>query len=66
MTVLDAARKVVRKQEIIELNQSQGRLIMESLLNPSGPNADLREAFQEHRKQVVIPNIIRFDCSSEI
>ncbi len=53
MTVLNAARKVVREQEILELNQTQSRLIAESLLNPPEPNADLREAFQEHRKQVV-------------
>lgn len=53
MTVLNAARKVVREQEILELNQEQSQVIAAALLNPPEPNKELVDAFGEHKAQVV-------------
>jgi uncharacterized protein (DUF1778 family) len=52
MTVLDAARRVVREHEIIELNQAQSMVIAEAISNSPEPNKALAEAFAKHSKQV--------------
>jgi uncharacterized protein (DUF1778 family) len=51
-TVTEAARTVVREQEIVELTRKDQIAFANALINPPAPSARLRAAARSHRRQV--------------
>lgn len=47
-----AARQVVEEYERLCLDREQSRVLVEALLAPKRPNKRLRQAAEDHRKQV--------------
>ena len=47
-----AAKQVVDEYERVKLDREQSRVLVEALLTPKSPNKRLREAAENHRKQV--------------
>jgi uncharacterized protein (DUF1778 family) len=49
-SALEAAEETIREHDIIVLSARDSVTFAEALLNPTGPNAALREAFRLHRE----------------
>ena len=56
--VVDSAQRVaedvIREHEVITLTARAGRAFVESLLNPSGPNARLRAAAERYKQEQLV------------
>ncbi len=56
--VLDSALRdaedVIREHEVITLTARAGRMFVESLLNPPGPNARLRAAAERYKREQLV------------
>lgn len=49
-SALEAAERTIREHEVIVLSARDSIMFAEALLNPTGPNEALREAFRLHRE----------------
>lgn len=52
-TVQQAAKNVIQEHEVLRMNESQSRALVEALLNPPEPNEALHQAADEYRRDVV-------------
>lgn len=50
---LDAAEEVIHEHEALTLNEADWELFLEALDNPPEPNARLKRALAQHKKQVL-------------
>jgi uncharacterized protein (DUF1778 family) len=51
-TVQEAAKNLVLEHELLQLNATQSRAFVETLLQPPQPNKALRQAASEYREDV--------------
>jgi uncharacterized protein (DUF1778 family) len=51
-SALDAARRIVRQNELVELSRRDRIAFVEALLNPPSPNDRLQKAMQRHNQTV--------------
>lgn len=47
-----AAKKVIEEHEKLYLDQTQSRILVDTLLSPKKPNKKLKTAMEQHRKRV--------------
>ena len=50
-SALDAAKETIREHEVIVLSAEDGRMFVEALLNPRGPNDALLAAADRYRER---------------
>jgi uncharacterized protein (DUF1778 family) len=50
--VYDAAQRTVAETDVIRLSVAGQRAFAEALLDPPGPSAGLRQAFESHRRLI--------------
>jgi uncharacterized protein (DUF1778 family) len=51
--IQQAAKAVIHEHEVLRLNPSQSRALVQRLLHPPAPNATLRKAAAEYARKVV-------------
>jgi uncharacterized protein (DUF1778 family) len=51
-TLQGAAKAIIEQEEILRLNESQSRALVQTLLHPPAPNRVLRQAAQQFRRDV--------------
>ncbi len=51
--IQQAAKAVIHEHEVLRLNPSQSRALVERLLRPPAPSATLRKAAAEYARKVV-------------
>jgi uncharacterized protein (DUF1778 family) len=51
-TVQEAAKAVIQEHELLRLNESQSRALVETLLSPPEPNEALHQAAKQYREDV--------------
>jgi uncharacterized protein (DUF1778 family) len=49
---LEAANRIIRETEFLELTRRDRLAFVEALLNPPAPNAQLKKALQRHNRLV--------------
>jgi uncharacterized protein (DUF1778 family) len=54
-TAQEAAKAVIEQHEILRLNRSQTRALVDTLLNPPAPNDALRQAARDYQRDVASP-----------
>ena len=52
-TVQEAAKAVIYEHEVLQLNASQSRAFVETLLNPPEPTEALQQAAEQYRQDAV-------------
>lgn len=52
-SALATAERTIREHETMVMNRRDAEVFLDAIVNPPGPSAKLRKAFEEHRRRVV-------------